>query len=121
MAIVGESKSSDDITLAALKADQDKRLQLKSEDLDPESLKPLAVVDGGSRLVVKLSTRSITEELAKKSSLDSNVPPSGKKSTDSSTSASGKKKSKRILTEAEKEARDAEKAAKKSKPSSKSE
>ena len=120
MSIVGESKSADDVTLAALKADQDKRLQLKAEDLDPESLKPLAVVDAGSRLVVKLSTRSITEEIAKKSSLDSSAPPSGKKSTDSSTSASGKKKSKRILTEAEKEARDTEKASKKSKPPSKS-
>ena len=77
-------------------------------------------MDAGSRLVVKLSTRSITEELAKKSSLDSSAPPSGKKSTDSSAASSGKKQSKRILTEAEKEAKDAEKAAKKSKPHSKS-
>ena len=105
VAIVGDSKSTDDITLAEMKAEQDKRMQLKVEDLDLESLKPLAVMDPGSRLVVKLSTRSITEELAKKSSLDSSISTPGKKSTDSSTSVTGKKKLKRVMTEAKKEAK----------------
>jgi len=91
-----------------MKAKQDKRMQLKTEEMDPKSFKLLATIPPKSRLVDRLSTRSITEELAKKSS------------TYPSALVLSKKKPKWIQTDAKKEEKEKLKAAKKAKSTPKS-
>ena len=106
--IIGDSQNADDLTLAEMKAKQDKRMQLKTEEMDPKSFKLLATIPPKSRLVDRLSTRSITEELAKKSS------------TYPSALVLSKKKPKWIQTDAKKEEKEKLKAAKKAKSTPKS-